>query len=78
MYNLNLIVYISRWDSFAEWLHSNIPGPIESKGIGVDEIAADPEFCQLLASLKYIRVNYNPMTPQAALYETLCQPLKDL
>lgn len=49
-----------------------------SEGITHEEIEADDDFCRLVASLKYIRVNYNPMSPQAALYETLCQVLSIL
>ena len=47
----------------------------QSKGITPEEIAADPEFQQLLASLKYIRVNYQPMPAHVALYETLSRPV---
>lgn len=46
-----------------------------AEGMTYDEIAADEEFCKLLASMKYLRVNFSPMTAQRALYETLCQPL---
>ena len=46
-----------------------------AEGMSSDEIALDEEFCKLLASLKYLRVNYSNMTAQRALYETLCQPL---
>lgn len=37
-----------------------------------EDIAADDEFCQMLASVKYLRVNFTPYSAHEALYETLC------
>ena len=42
-----------------------------AQGLSQDEIAADMEFCQMLASLKYLRANYTPYAAHDALYETL-------
>ena len=48
-----------------------------AQGMTQDDIEADEDFCKLLASLKYLRVNYQPFSAQEALYETLSQPLRN-
>jgi hypothetical protein len=59
------------------WNQEVYQNPKKSKGLTPDEIAADEEFVKLLASLKYIRVNFTPMSAHAALYETLSHPITD-
>ena len=50
----------------------SLPKKTVPKGITQDQIAADEDFCTLLASLKYLWANYEPMSAHGALYETLC------
>ena len=40
-----------------------------------EDLVSDSEMLDLLASLKYIRVNYNHMSAEKALYEALSSSL---
>ena len=45
------------------------------KDVKYEDLVSDPEMLDLLASLKYIRVNYNHMSAEKALYEALSSSL---
>ena len=42
-----------------------------TEGILPDDVQHDPDMCDLLASLKYLRANYIHMSPEQSLYESL-------
>ena len=58
--------------------HKLFDKPWTPKEVRFEDFVSDPEMLDLLASLKYIRVNYNHMSAEKALYEALSSCLSSI